>query len=86
MIRKLIEQFTPDARKQLGCFSGVYEVHVNPDDAADVKGGLLTAPPSLFIDEWKYAMDDAELPSDLDERQFIAVIHNDGVVLTELEA
>ena len=85
MIRKLIEQFTPDARKVLGCFPGVYEVHVNPDNAADVNGGLLTAPPSIFIDAWKYAIGDDALPPDVDERQFIAVIHNDGVVLAELE-
>jgi len=85
MIRRLVEQFTPDARKVLGRFPGVYEIHVNPDDAADVNGGFTSAPPSVFIEAWKYAIGDDVLPSDADERQFIAVIHNDGVVLTELE-
>jgi len=86
MIRTLIERFSPDARKVLGGFPGVYEIHVNPDDVSDVNGGLTTTPPSVFVRAWGYAMGDAVLPPDVDEKQFIAVVHDDGVVLTELEA
>jgi hypothetical protein len=86
MIRQLIERFRSDARRTFGAFPGVYEMHVNPDDESDVFGGVLTAPPSVFTNAWGYCMGEAVLPADLDERQFIAVIHNDGVVLTELES
>jgi hypothetical protein len=83
MIRELIERFTPDARRVLGCIPGVYEIHINPDDEREANGGLLTAPPSVFVRAWDYAIE-AALPPDIDERQFLAIVHNDGVVLVEL--
>jgi hypothetical protein len=86
MIRQLVERFTPDARKVLSGHAGVFEVHVHPDNSGEVNGGLLTAPPSEFLRAWHYCIGDFAPPFDLDEKQFIAVIHDEGVVLTELES
>jgi hypothetical protein len=84
MIRELIERFAPDARKVLGDFPGVFEVHIDSEDPREAVGGLLTAPPIAFVHEWIYPIGAERLPGDMDERQFLAVIHNDGVVLVEL--
>jgi hypothetical protein len=85
-LRKLYLAARDEARAILGGYPGVVELHVNPFDTSEC---VAQEPTSLrkFLQDWgtdEYMGEFTVSPFDW-RRQFIAVIHPDGVCLVQIK-